>query len=135
MDGRISKQIVDINGKQTTVWVKPELGDQIHRRQISGVPPHAPTNFAFTPEEKKEAITNLLQDEWGNFAAMEREANTKDRDQPDTPTWGSFLDSLDQMPDDIVYVISGYADVDELRAIAIERAQSEGFDTELPDEF
>jgi len=51
----------------------------------------------------------FLAEEWANQDAMIREANVKGRDLPPEPTLGSALDSLRQMPDEILAEITGGA--------------------------
>lgn len=61
-------------------------------------------------------LTSLAQTEWHNYYAMVNEAMVKDRELPDQPTYGSALDSWQQMPDEIrevYYPPEQHAEVEE----------------------
>ena len=134
MTNLVPKQIVDVNGKQTTVHVKPDFDVSAAKRKVSGIPPIG-VQQPLGRHKNTLAVISIIEDEWSNYDAMIREASMKDRDVPDEPTWGSLLDSLDQMPDEIIEDITGGHDANDLREALIELAIANGFDTELPSDI
>lgn len=59
----------------------------------------------------------LVQAEWNNYYAMVNEAAVKNRVYPDEPTYGSALDSWEQMPDEFREVYFPPEQHDEVTAV------------------
>lgn len=81
--------------------------------------------------EPSPSVAALIRDEWSNFRAMCAEADMKGVAEPPMPTLGSMADSLAQMPDEIVLLVTG-AEADDVRAEVSLLVLRHGLDEPLP---
>ena len=83
--------------------------------------------------ETSAAVAALVQDEWANYRAMRDEAELAGHDDevPPMPTLGSMADSLAQMPDEIVLLVTD-AEADDVRAEVSLLVRQHGSDAPLP---
>ena len=83
--------------------------------------------------EPSAPVAALIRDEWANFRTMcdEAEASGQARETPPMPTFGSMADSLNQMPDEIVLLVTD-AEADDVRAEVSLLVRRYGVDAPLP---